>query len=202
MKLIRVILVGVVSVAAMAGCAKTDEGQGPAATQPAASVNAPVSPSTLPSTAEPVASSMLIDDVWQSFPPARLRLSAKDGKVIARLYSDDPKGVLTGKETVNSYDMLMALPGISDPADISGKVWVDNSASMDKKVSLYGIFLNNRQDALQPMNVMVSFEGKLPRVTVRLRGKFALFHISEQTPNPAPVLVNVLGVLDAKVLEK
>lgn len=61
-------------------------------------------------------------------------------EVVARLYSDDPKGVLTGKETVNSYDIMMVLPDISDPAEISKAAWIDHSSSMDKQDTPYGIF--------------------------------------------------------------
>lgn len=52
------------------------------------------------------------------------------------------------------------------------------------------------------MSVTVRFEGQAPRMNVVVRGTFSLFHISEQTPNPAPAMVSVVGFLDAKVLEK
>ena len=145
---------------------------------------------------------LMIDRAAQWFPPARLRLTTSDGKVVARLYSDDPKGVLTGKETVNSFDMRMVLPNISDPADISKTAWIDHSSSMDKQDTPYGIFLNNQQDVLQPMDVMVQFQGQAPRMNVVVRGTFNSFHNSEQNPNPAPAMVSVVGFLDAKVVEK
>ena len=196
----------VCSLVLIVGCAKTEDEPQPAknapSTQPAA-VATPVATilaSTAP--AEPTASMMLINGAAQWFPPARLRLSSENGKVVARLYSDDPKDVLTGKETVNSYDIRMVLPDISDPADISKTAWIDRSSSMDKQDTPYGIFLNGQQDVLQPMNVAVRFEGQAPRMNVVVRGKFSLFHISEQTPNPAPAMVSVVGFLDAKVMER
>jgi hypothetical protein len=32
-----------------------------------------------------------------------------------------------------------------------------------------------------------------------VQGQFALFHVSDQTPHPAPAMVNVSGNLDATV---
>jgi hypothetical protein len=196
----------VCSLVLIVGCAKTEDEPQPAknapSTQPAAIATpvATILASTAP--AEPTASMMLINGAAQWFPPARLRLSSENGKVVARLYSDDPKDVLTGKETVNSYDIRMVLPDISDPADISKTAWIDRSSSMDKQDTPYGIFLNGQQDVLQPMNVAVRFEGQAPRMNVVVRGKFSLFHISEQTPNPAPAMASVVGFLDAKVMER
>jgi hypothetical protein len=206
MRLTRITPAIVCSLVLIVGCAKTEDEPQPAknapSTQPAA-VATPVATilaSTAP--AEPTASMMLINGAAQWFPPARLRLSSEKGKVVARLYSDDPKDVLTGKETVNSYDIRMVLPDISNPADISKTAWIDRSSSMDKQDTPYGIFLNGQQDILQPMNVAVRFEGQAPRMNVVVRGTFSLYHISEQTPNPAPAMVSVAGNLDAKVMEK
>jgi hypothetical protein len=195
-------LAGICSLALIVGCAKTDNsaGQSPGAptTQQAVSQSGVAeAPTTLPS-----ASVFTIDRSLQWFPPACLRLTAKDGKVIARLYSDDPRDVLTGAATVNSYDLVMVLPGISDPADIAHAVWVSRSASIEKQDSPYGIFLNNQEDVLQPMDVTVRFQGKAPNVKVLVQGSFGLFHEADRTPHPAPVMVNVVGLLNASVVVK
>jgi hypothetical protein len=207
MKLTQITSAVVCSLALIVGCAKTEDEPQPAknapSTQPVAVVAPVTTVAATTAPAESTASMMLINGAAQWFPPARLRLSTdKEGKVVARLYSDDPKDVLTGKETVNSYDIRMVLPDISDPADISKTAWIDRSSSMEKQDTPYGIFLNGQQDILQPMNVAVSFEGQAPRINVLVRGTFSLFHISEQTPNPAPAMVSVAGILDARVLEK
>jgi len=47
--------------------------------------------------------------------------------------------------------------------------------------------------------VTVNFSGQAPRVMVKVQGQFALFHVSDQAPHPAPVMVNVSGILDATV---
>jgi hypothetical protein len=73
---------------------------------------------------------------------------------------------------------------------------------MEKQDTPYGIFLNGQQDVLQPLDVQVGFVGQAPRMNVIVQGKFSLFHISEQNPNPAPAVVGVMGILDAQVVEK
>jgi hypothetical protein len=211
MRLTRITPALVCSLALIVGCAKSEDqpqaAANPPATQPAASSTG-VTPNIATANqaniapAEPTASMLMINRAAQWFPPARLRLTTSGGKVVARLYSDDPKDVLTGKETVNSYDLRMVLPDISNPAEISTTVWIDHSSSMDKQDTPYGIFLNNQQDVLQPMNVTVGFQGQAPRINVIVRGTFNLYHISEQTPNPAPTMVSVMGFLDARVMEK
>jgi hypothetical protein len=191
------------SLALIVGCSRSDDtakSSSPPATQPAAAAT----PATQPiADAEPTASMLMIDRATVWFPPAMLRLDkASDGKVIARLYSDDPKGVLTGKDIVNSYDMRMVLTNISDPADISKAVWTNPSSSMDKQDTPYGIFLNNQQDVLQPQKVTVRLDGQGEHVRVLIQGTFNRFHISDQTPNPAPTPVTVQGLLDATLPRK
>ncbi|MGA2441032.1 MAG: hypothetical protein ABSH08_08740 [Tepidisphaeraceae bacterium] len=208
MTLLRFTLACACGLGLVVGCAKTDDGQpqaqGGASTQPAVAGNpGQTSPNTGITAPEPTASMLKIDQSPQWFPPARLRLSAKDGKVIAHLYSDDrPKGAFTREEPVNSYDILMVLPDISDPADLARTTWVNHSSSMERQDTPYGIFLskNKQQDILQPMDdVRVSFSGQAPRIKVKVQGTFALFHVSDQTPHPAPAPVSVFGILDATV---
>jgi len=202
----RITLAYFCSLALIVGCAKTDDsnqGANVPATQPAVGLNQPSQAGIAASaTIAPSASSLVIDRSQQWFPPACLRLTAKDGKVTARLYSDDPRDVLTGKATVNSYDLVMVLPEISDPADIAKATWVNRSGSMEKQDSPYGIFLNNQEDVLQPLEVTVRFKGRAPHVEVSVKGSFALFHVADKTPHPAPVVVDVSGLLDSSVPAK
>jgi hypothetical protein len=202
MRFTRIALACVCGLTLIVGCAKSDDSPSQAtnspATQPAAGPNqsgAVVESSTT----QPAASMMIIDRAQQWFPPACLRLTSSGGKVIARLYSDDPRDVLVGKQTVNSFDLVMVLPDISDPSDVAKAVWVDHSASMKKRDALYGIFLNKQQDVLQPMDVTVRFQGEPPHVKVLVEGTFGLFHVSDQTPNPAPTPVRVVALLSATV---
>jgi hypothetical protein len=202
MKVSRFALVCICGLGLMSGCAKTEDEpaqtNSKATTQPVTADNS----KTQSESAEPAptASMLMVGRAQQWFPPAKLRIETKDGTVVARLYSDDPKDVLEGKETVNSYDMKMTLNNISDPADISKAIWVDRSSSMEKQDHpRFGIFLDTEHEVLQPMNVTVSFMGKTPQVRAVVQGTFALFHTSDQMPDAAPEIVNVVGVLDATV---
>jgi hypothetical protein len=204
MSLLRFTLICACGLGLVASCAKTDDGQpqtqGAASTQPGVAGNTTqISPNSGSAAAQPTASMLMIDRSPQWFAPARLRLSTGDGKVIAHLYSDDLKGVLTGEHSVNSYDILMVLPDISDPADIVRTSWVNRSSSMDQQDTKHGVFLKKGQDIYNPMDVSVSFSGQAPRIKVKVQGTFWWFHVSDQTPHPAPTPVSVFGILDATV---
>ena len=184
-------------MAGLLGCAKAETDSGQAqnvpATQPAAVA--------VQATPEAPAGSMLkIDQTQQWFAPARLHLETSNGVVIARLYSNDPKDTLTGKEVVNSYDLKMELPSISDPAQITQTVWINHSESMDRQDSPYGIFLNTQGEVLQPMDVTAYFQQRGgSTIRVSLSGTFAMFKGGDQMSHPAPTLVKVVGFLDATV---
>ena len=164
-KLARITLACLCSFTVIVGCAKSDDlggqAKNAAATQP--SGNQSAASVTVPAT-QPSASVLKINGVLQWFPPACLRLSDKDGRVIARLYSNDPRDVLIGKETVNSFDLMMALPDISDSADIQKTEWVNQTSSMDKRDTPYGIFLNSQHEVLQPSRVTILFQGRSRRM--------------------------------------
>jgi len=198
MKRVITILACLGGLTMIVGCARTDDATAPA-TQPSANSNSPSQAvSEFPAT-QPSSCLLMIDRQQQWFPPACLRLSKSGGAVIARLYTDDPADVLTGKETVNSFDLTMTLSDISEPGDIFRAVWVDHAESIEKQDSPYGIFLNGRHDVLQPLDVTVHFEGQPPQVKVLIQGVFSQYHITEQTPNPSPTTVNVIGFLNATV---
>jgi hypothetical protein len=156
-------------------------------------------PATSPASTEPASSTLLIDNRAVLFPGAMLRLKAVDGKVVARLYSNDPKGMLSGAISMNSYDFEMTLPDVADPADIDQAVWQCKSASSDRQDTPYGIFLNDQQKLLQPMDVTVHFTGRPPNVNVVLQGTFWMYPMREDPMGgSAPVMVNVMASLDTK----
>ncbi len=152
------------------------------------------------------------------FPRAMLRLRTTDGKVFAMLYSDDPRGVLTGM-VVNSYYFDMTLPDISDPAELSKAVWHFQSPSSDRQDSQNGINVTTPEDvqrlhpqgdpdakreiSLQPMDAYVSFSGTAPLVRVTIRGKFWMYATSpNDVPSPPPQLMDVQAWLLATVPSK
>jgi hypothetical protein len=204
MKVSRIAIISICGLAMAAGCAKTEDepvqANSSSTTQPttAAKTQSNDADSAEPA---PTASMMMVNRGQQWFGPAHLHLSTSDGKVIARLYSEDPKEVLSGKQTVNSYDMQMPL-NIADPSAISNTVWVNRSSSMDRQEHpKVGIFLDTQQEVLQPMDVKVTFIGDGARVRAVVQGNFAMFHVNDRMPMPgsAPDMVPVVGVLDATV---
>src|SRR5580700_3524642 len=173
MQFLRYRIIVILGLAAgLTACAKTQDtgpvAQNPPATQPASNVPASASAANAPS-----ASMLKIDRAQQWFPPARLHLTTKNGIVVARLYSDDPRDTLTGKEIVNSYDIEMQLPDISDPEQITQTVWRNHSGSMEMQDSHFGIFLPGQSEVLQPMDVTANFEQDGSHLKVRLSGKFS-----------------------------
>ncbi len=131
-----------------------------------------------------------------------LRVSKEDSQIVARLYSDDPSGMLSGTETVNSYDLAMALPDIDDPANIAKAVWTSKSSSSDREDTPYGIFLNEEKQLLQPMDVTVSFAGHAPHITVRIEGAFREYSTNTEEMHAPPNIVQVMAVLQVTVPEK
>ena len=167
-------------------------------------------PSTTPdvavATSQPTSSILVVNGAALSFPAAMLRLTKSDGTIVARLYSDDPSGMLTGKQTANSYDFDMTLPDIADPADISNAVWVSRSTSMERQETPYGIFLNKSPQisqpmVLQPLDVTVRFDGAAPHVQVMIQGTFAEWRADDSSTAP-PLMVKVIGSLPATVPSK
>ncbi|MGA2582140.1 MAG: hypothetical protein ABSG31_02590 [Tepidisphaeraceae bacterium] len=150
-------------------------------------------------TTQPSKSALMIGDRAVTFGPAMLRLSkTDDGKIVARLYSDQPQSSLNAEQTVNSYDLRMILPDATDPAHIDGSVWSSSSGSIEKQNSPYGIFLTNNQ-VLQPMDVSIAFTGEAPTIRVSIQGTFCLFTTDNQTPSTAGTITQVVGVLNATV---
>jgi hypothetical protein len=184
------------------GCAKTEDqpqAANPApSTQPAASAAAPAS-----TPVQQTASMMMVSDRGvQMFPPACLRIAHSDGKVIARLYSDDPRSILTGNDNVNSYDMILHIPGLTDADNLSGKTWMMSSGSMERQDDKYGIFLSGEGDILEPMYVTFAFQKNGHRMLISIIGRFGLYHATDQNPNPTARPVTVRAQLDAKLVEK
>src|ERR1700728_4225027 len=99
MRFLRMRALWAVGLAALVGCAKAVEGPATAQNPPATQA-ANVSQANAATANAPAASMLRIGLTQQWFPPARLHLGTDHGVVIARLYSNDPKDTLTGKEVV------------------------------------------------------------------------------------------------------
>jgi hypothetical protein len=169
-----------------------------------ASSPTPATPQTAPESVQtqPSVSTLQVGGQPITFGAAILRLTKGDGPLTARLYSDEPSGDLSGRESANSYDLQMELPDVSDPALISGAVWTSNSGNLAKQDSPYGIFLPGQKKILQPMNVKVSFAGQTPLVHVTIEGTFCMFNADDHSAQPSGTIVQVTGELQATVPAK
>jgi hypothetical protein len=206
MKLHRLILVFAALGAVLVGCNRDDGPVSSSTTRPTAGQNnqsgAVAAAAVEPAATQPSASFLIIDQREEWFPPAMLRLREHNGQVVARVYSDDPTDVLTGRQTVNSYDFQMSLPRITESAQIANAVWTAHAKTSDRVDTPYGIFLRDRQQVLQPMDATVRFRGKSPQVWVMIQGTFWMFRTSDDSNAYPPTMVQVRGALLATVPSK
>jgi hypothetical protein len=195
-------------IAAMILCAGAavgcDRSKSPAVATVAPSDGAPLvqpaSPATAPATqpaTQPAASSLLINGVFKQFPPARLRLIVEGDHVTAVLYSADPATAINDDYAGNSFYLSMPLTDVKDLASMDGAEWRFKSINSERADTTDGIFLEGLKHQLQPMDVIVRFEGTGSSMRVRLAGEFLDFQ--NATPLMPGVLTPVAGDLTADV---
>jgi hypothetical protein len=147
------------------------------------------STTTSPATTQAAESLMTIDGTMVLFPAARLRLDASDGKVVARLFSDDPKGALDANYVGNSFYLQLALEvddakNVKTVADLNGIALKYQNPTRERDDEPYGIFLEGRRWVLQPSDVNVTFTGASSPLEVQLSGTFLLFDSNDETAKP------------------
>lgn len=177
------------------------------ATEPSAAADATTQPSVPhQATAQQPAveeASLIVgtQQVW--FPPALLRLTPADGRLTARLTSDDPPTAIEENYHGNSFDLDMALD-VSDASEIGQAVWVYKSVSSEQQDdSPHGVFLDGQRRRLHPQDVVAQFQRQGPKVAVTVRGWFLLYDTDHgDRPFALPQRVFVQGRLLAAVPEK
>jgi len=135
----------------------------------------PAAPTTVPTTepaTQPAVTSLLINRVFRQFPGARLRLVTADDHLTAILYTSDPPAAIDNDYTGNSYYLKMPLEDVADASAINGAEWRYKSLSSDRSDSNDGIFLDGLRHQLQPIDLLVRFDGTGPTLHVRLVGTF------------------------------
>jgi hypothetical protein len=147
------------------------------------------STTTSPATTQAAESLMTIDGTMVLFPAARLRLDVTDGKIIARLFSDDPKGALDANYVGNSFYLQLALDeddakNVKNLADLNGIALKYQNPTRERDDEPYGIFLEGRRWVLQPSDVNVTFSGATSPLEVQLSGTFLLFDSNDETAKP------------------
>ena len=158
---------------------------------PASTTTAAAAAATGPATTQAAEAMISIDGTLVLFPPAKIRLDDADGKVVARLFSDDPKHALDENYDGNSFYLQLefdAGTGSTDPRELSGVVLTHRGSSTERDDSPYGIFLEGRRWVLQPSDVRVAFDGGPggggASIGVQLEGTFLLFDSQNETAKP------------------
>jgi hypothetical protein len=178
-------------LAALIGCQREPQPAASATSQPATAASPPV---TSPAALEP--SYLSIDGRPLAFPPARIRIDSDDGRVVALLFSDDPKDAVDGDNAGPGYYLELPLE-LKTPPSLDGAVHISQAASGDREESPFGIFLHGRRLTLLPDELRVEINGEAPAVQVDLVGVFTSF---DATQPAAPARrVQVQGHLTAQV---
>ena len=146
---------------------------------------ASTTPSTTQATTQAAAESLInIDGNLVLFPAARLRIDEADDKVVARLFSDDPKGAALDENYEGNSFYLQVELDPDDAKDLNGVVLTYRATTSERDDSPYGIFLEGRRWVLQPDVVKVSFEGTGSPLDVQVSGTFLMFDTNDETAKP------------------
>ncbi len=201
------------TVAALAGCDRADDGgaagdtyRDPTTTSANGGPGTTTGPSTSPATTQAAAESMInIDGNLVLFPGAKLRIDEADGKTVARLFSDDPKGAaLDENYEGNSFYLQIELDAdevqTGDAKHLNGVELTYNAPSSERDDTPYGIFLEGRRWVLQPADVRVAFDGAGSPLDVRVTGVFLMFDSNDPTVKPkrAQVVAKLTATMQAK----
>ncbi len=192
------------AVAALGGCDRSADGTSAnanPATNPshARSGNATSTPATSPATTQAAESLISIDGNLMLFPAAKMRIDEADGKVVARLFSDDPQGALEENYEGNSFYLQIELDE-EDAKDLNGAVLTFGSSSSEAEDSPYGIFVDGRRWVLQPADVRLTFMGSGSPLEVQLNGTFLMFDSNNENAKPrrAVVAAKLLAAVQAR----
>jgi hypothetical protein len=162
-----------------------------------------IDPATQPATSAPPAPSVAMQIETRGtvkFPSAILRVGTSDDKVVALLYTNDPKDALKDQYAGNSFYFQMEL-NADDVKDFADSDWRFESASSEKADTPYGIFLDGHRQQLQPVDVKISFEpAGGDQTLVTISGKFLLVHVEDASQPPR--MVKLLAEFPAKTVLK
>jgi hypothetical protein len=151
---------------------------------------------TSPATTQAAESLLNIDGTLVLFPAAKLRIDEADGKVVARLFSDDPQHALDENYDGNSFYLQIEIDP-ADAKDLDGVTLKYSAPGTERDDTPYGVFLEGRRWVLQPANLTFTFAGSAPSVDVAMNGTFLLFDTSDATAKPKQATVT--GKISAAV---
>ena len=139
--------------------------------------------------------------IVRQFPAARLRLADNgDGRVSAMLFSDDPKEAINSNWAGDRYyfEMRVRANGVQN---LDGAQWWHQHSPSEQEDASDGVFLKGDRYHLEPLNVVVQFDGRPGKdLRVRISGQFLQHDTTDPTVKPR--LVMVQGLLEPKVETK
>jgi hypothetical protein len=136
-----------------------------------------------------------------AFPPARLRLKQRDDGLSGLLFSDDPKEAALSKDWAgHRFYFQFNLQQTPDFANVDGAEWWYQASAAEREESPNGVYLRGDRYHLEPTNVVIRLEGKLPNLTLRIAGHFNQYDTTDPTAKPVPV--KIVGVLLPRVETK
>jgi hypothetical protein len=152
---------------------------------------------------QPAVAMLMIDGTAVQFPPTKMRLKEKGGRVVAELFSDLPASALH-KYDGNELYFEMQLQN-ADGGRVDNASWSFKSTSSGKVDSPNGIFLNGQQVHLQPDDVRVTFAHHddgvdKQQLYARIQGRFRMY--ASDTPDAAAPFAGVGGELAVEVVQK
>ena len=149
---------------------------------------------------QPAVAMLMIDGTATQFPPTKMRLSEKGGRVVAELFSDLPPSAIR-KYDGNELYFEMQLQN-ADGGKLDNATWSFKSTSSGKVDSPNGIFLNGQQVHLQPDDVRVTFarHDDDKQLYARIQGRFRMYQ--SDTPDAAAPFAGVGGELAVEVVQK
>jgi hypothetical protein len=147
---------------------------------------------------QPAQAMLMIDGMATQFPPTKMRVKEKGGRVTAEIFSDLPASALRkydGNELYFEMELQNAAGGRVDDA-----AWSFKSTSSGKVDSPNGVFLSGQQVHLQPDDVRVTFarHDDDKQLYARIQGRFRMY--ASDTPDAAAPFVGVGGEVAVDVV--
>jgi hypothetical protein len=123
------------------------------------------------------------------FPAARLRLESDGQRLVALLFSDDPKDALRDNYTGNSFYLRFDLDvdSANQLADATWHYTAPSSGNSDSD-SPYGIYLGGRKMQLQPYDFRGRFKCGDEGTELLMSGQFKILNDTAEHGGPAQMV--------------
>ena len=128
-----------------------------------------------------------VDETWTpvQFPRARLRLAHKgEDKLVALLYSDDPKEAISKNWQGDRYYFRMPLPYVPDAKALDGAPYRMSVPLEGAEETTNGVFLKGDRYHLEPVDLSVRFEVQGGLVNVYVGGRFKQYDTTDVEAEP------------------